>query len=103
MENPLSDRAKQAHIELGKRMADARILREMTQCELAEVCGVTERTIRNMEAGRNTSLSTWLVAAGHLGYLNDILSVMRQNKPKTIEQADALARRAYTRPQRIRK
>lgn len=44
--------------ELGERLAQRRLQRQLTQAELAEQAGVSKRTVERIEAGATTQLST---------------------------------------------
>lgn len=44
--------------ELGERIAQRRLQRQLTQAELAEQAGVSKRTVERIEAGATTQLST---------------------------------------------
>ncbi len=51
----LSDEAILA--ELGRRLADRRIARELTQADVAERAGIGKRTLERIEAGGSSQLS----------------------------------------------
>lgn len=43
--------------ELGRRLTDHRIVRELTQAQVAEAAGVSKRTIERLEAGESVQFS----------------------------------------------
>ena len=43
-----------ALVEFGRRSADARLTRQMTQAQFAEAAGVSKRTIERLEDGAST-------------------------------------------------
>lgn len=88
---------------MGKRLAQARILKGMTQEDMAQACGASRRAIQHMEAGLNVGLATWLQAAGHLGYLGDLVGVLQQDKPVNMDQFQAIAKGKMERRQRVHK
>lgn len=103
MKQPAPIVVDEAQARVGRLLARARVLQEMTQADLARAIGVSERVIQRMEAGANTTVSTWLCAAQRLGYLDDILSVMKQDKPNSLEHAQAIAENSFRRRQRVRR
>lgn len=78
-------------VQWGGALAQARVLRAMTQAELAQACGVSRRAIQRLEAGENVALELWVTVAQHLGYLADLMAVMAYTKPTTMAQFQALA------------
>ena len=94
---------EQALSRMGQDLARARVLKNLTQDELAQVCGVSRRAIQHLEAGKNVAVALWMAAAMRLGYLTDLLDVMEQNKPATMEQFQGLANGRHVRRQRARK
>lgn len=101
--NSVSPEIAQTLEKLGARLARARTLKSLTQQELALACGVSRRVIVQMEAGRNVALSTWLSAANRLGYLPDLLAIMDQDKPATMDQFQLIARGELDQRKRVRK
>lgn len=88
--------------EIGARMKAARLLKNLTQAQLAERVSVAERVIKRLEAGQNVHLSTFLAVSTALGYESDLISIFKRDKPTTIEQHQALAHGTYQRRERAR-
>ena len=88
--------------QLGQSLQSARLLKNLTQTELALRGGVSERVIKKLEAGQNVSMEVFLSVAEVLGYLPDFLFLMKQDKPATIEQHQALAKGMLARRKRAR-
>ena len=59
-------------IELTKRMRQQRLNLNMTQKELAEKSRLHPQTIKNFEAGKTTSLATFIAIMRVLGDLNTL-------------------------------
>lgn len=68
--------SKQIQSEIGTRVKDLRIAQEMTQAQLAEKSGVSLRTISNLEAGKDVSLSTFIEVLRTLNMLENINAVI---------------------------
>lgn len=94
---------EQTLAHLGQRLAQARILKSLTQEDLAAVCGVSRRLIQRMEDGQNVTVGTWMTAASHLGYLGDLVEVFQQEKPETMGQFQAIAQGKMKNRHRVRK
>lgn len=56
--NTLTDKAVMA--ELGKRLADTRLDRNLLQVELAESAGISTRTLERIEAGHSVQLTNFI-------------------------------------------
>jgi transcriptional regulator with XRE-family HTH domain len=54
-DNLISDQAALA--ELGRRIADARLARRMTQAQFGQAAGVSKRTVERLEDGGSTQLA----------------------------------------------
>jgi len=87
-DNLVSDDATLA--ELGRRFAEARIARGMTQAELAEAAGVSKRTVERLEDGGSTQLGNLVRCLRALGSLEALERLMPETPPNPI---DLLARR----------
>ncbi|MGH8967891.1 MAG: helix-turn-helix domain-containing protein [Actinomycetes bacterium] len=57
-DHPASPEALQTH--LGDQLRRLRLARDLDQLTLADKAGVSEKALRNLEAGRGSSLSTLL-------------------------------------------
>ena len=85
--------------ELGQRMAQLRIERDLTQAELAEMAGVGKRTLERMEAGETTQNRTLFRIFRELDLLEKVEMLLPEpaaRPSQAIKQADAL-------PKRVRK
>ena len=58
--------------ELGRRLAQHRLAAELSQAELAELAGVSKRTLERVEAGNSTQLATLIRLLRVLGLLNGL-------------------------------
>lgn len=73
--------------ELGRRLADARLARNLTQAELAEQAGVSKRTVERLEAGAvATQLSGFLRVCRILGLVERFESLVPEAGPGPIER-----------------
>jgi len=61
--------------ELGKRIRQLRLFRNITQKSVAEKAGVTRAALQNLEAGRGSSVQTLLRVLKALNYLEGIESL----------------------------
>jgi transcriptional regulator with XRE-family HTH domain len=59
-------------IELGRRMRQLRLFRNIDQRAVAEKAGVTRTALQNLEAGRGSSVQTLLRTLKALNYLEGI-------------------------------
>lgn len=55
-----AETARAALRDIGRRIAQIRLSRNLTQAGLAEETGASERSIKRLEAGENTTLDTLL-------------------------------------------
>lgn len=85
--------------EVGKQARDYRIRKGMEQAEVAEVAGVSERTVRDLEQGGGSSLATLLRVMKALGTLDGLDKLFPQ--AVTIDPLAMLKR--STPPQRVSK
>src|SRR3954453_23441134 len=90
--NLLTDEAAMA--ELGRRVAQARINRGLTQGELAEAAGVSKSTVERLEAGGSTQLSNLLRCLRALERLEGLEALLPEDAPRPL---DLLERRGRTR------
>lgn len=96
--NLLSDQAALA--ELGRRIADARLARHMTQAGLAEAAGVSKRTVERLEDGGSTQLLNLIRCLRALERLEGLDRLI----PETpINPIDLLGRRRRRQRARARK
>ena len=58
--------------EMGRRIKTARIALPATQKEMAESTGISQRTISNLETGKDVSFSTVIEALRFLGQLQNL-------------------------------
>ncbi len=59
-------------LELGKQAREFRIRRGLEQTEVAELAGVSDRTVRTLEQGRGSSVGTLLRVLKALGALEGL-------------------------------
>lgn len=83
---------KELQVELGRRLRQLRLSRNMDQRTTAEKAGIAVRALRNLEAGRGSTVETLLRTLKALDYLQGIetlapeatvnpLSLLRTPKP----------------------
>lgn len=81
-------------VELGRRLASARLARNLTQAALAEEAGVSKRTVERLEAGAvATQLSGFLRVCRALGLLERFESLIPETVPGPMEQLKRQGRR----------
>jgi transcriptional regulator with XRE-family HTH domain len=64
--------ARELQIELGKRVRELRLFRNLDQRTTAEKAGISKATYRNLEAGHGSSVETLLRTLKALDYLQGI-------------------------------
>jgi transcriptional regulator with XRE-family HTH domain len=64
--------ANELQIDLGKRMRQLRLSRNLDQRTTAEKAGIAERALRNLETGRGSSVQTLLRTLKALDYTQGI-------------------------------
>ena len=80
--------------ELGRRLASARLVRNLTQAALAEQAGVSKRTVERLEAGAvATRLSGFLRVCRVLGLLEHFDSLIPEPVAGPMEQLKRQGRR----------
>jgi len=84
IENQNTDAAILA--ELGKRLTQARLDRNLTQEELADAAGVSKRTIERLETGQSIQLSNLIRAFRALNLLQNLDHLIPQTAASPIEQ-----------------
>lgn len=83
---------RELQIELGKRVRQLRLFRNLDQRTTAEKAGISKAAFRNLEAGRGSSVGTLLRTLKALDYLQGIeilapeptvnpLALLRNSKP----------------------
>ena len=86
--------------ELGERALDLRLRKRLNQSELAELAGVSDRTVRALEQGRGSSVDTLLrimKALGALDGLNSLFPPAPTVDPMALLKRASLPRRVYKR------
>lgn len=71
--------------ELGSRMKSARIAIPATQKELAEMTNLSQRTISNLETGKDVSFSTVIDVLRALGQLQSLELMIPEQGPRPSE------------------
>lgn len=61
--------------ELGKRIAQQRIQKNITQIDLAKKAGVGSATLQRLEKGEGSSLSVFIRVLTALGLVNDLSDI----------------------------
>jgi transcriptional regulator with XRE-family HTH domain len=66
--------------QLGRRVRQARLLRDMTQEQLASLCGCSGSTIKAMEAGMpGTSIGVYIRAMAAFGYTSGLTTILAED------------------------
>lgn len=81
--NLLSDAAVMA--ELGHRITETRLARQMTQAKLAEEAGVSKRTVERLEGGESTQLSNLIRCLRVLKKLEGFEHLLPEMRPNPAE------------------
>lgn len=76
---------------IGSLIQRARLVRNQTQEDLAQEAGISVRALRKLENGDTVNSSLFFDVIRVLGYEQDILTILAQPKPRTIEQHQDLA------------
>ncbi len=88
-------------IELGRRLAELRLARNVTQSALAEDAGIGLRTLRRIEVGQPSSLDSLLRLAIVLGLADGLLNAVPSQEIRPIERVDSGGReRRRARPRK---
>lgn len=66
-------------------------MKNRTQADLARLAGVSERAVRKAEAGDGVTLETFGALVQALGYADEVLFVLEQPKPTTLEEHQRIA------------
>jgi transcriptional regulator with XRE-family HTH domain len=82
-DNLLADQAVLA--ELGRRIADARLARRMTQAQFAEAAGVSKRTVERLEDGDSTQLGNFIRCLRALDNLEGLERLLPQTAVNPVE------------------
>ena len=93
--------SRQMETEIGSRLAQLRLSRNVTQFMLARDSGIGLRTLRRLEAGEPSTLDTFLRVALALDLDDAILGAVPTGQIRPIERvsrAGAQRRRARPRP-----
>lgn len=72
--------------ELGRRVARARLDRNLTQTELAAQAGISKRTLERMEAGGSVQLSSFIRACRVLDLVERFEALIPEPAPSPIAQ-----------------
>jgi transcriptional regulator with XRE-family HTH domain len=81
--NLLADEA--AQVEIGVRLAAARVGLRMTQAQLAEAAGVSKRTVERLEDGASTQLTNLLRCLRALGMLEALERLLPETPISPVE------------------
>jgi transcriptional regulator with XRE-family HTH domain len=72
--------------ELGQRIVQARLQRNLTQIGLAEQAGISKRTLERMEAGGSVQLSSFIRVCRALDLLDRLDALISEPAPSPIAQ-----------------
>ena len=90
-------------ITVGDFFRTSRIVRGLTQEQLAQNAGVSKNTVARLENGLGGNLTAWLRLAVALGYEKDLLSVLSKPKVTTIADHQKLGQGKFEGRLRVRK
>jgi transcriptional regulator with XRE-family HTH domain len=79
--------------ELGRRLRDARLERNLSQAEVAERAGIGRVTLQRMEAGESPSLANFIRVLRVLGLLEGLERVLPRPVPSPIDELERRGRR----------
>jgi len=71
--------------ELGERISQVRIDRQLTQAAMAEQAGVSKRTVERIEAGTSTQMSSVLRVLRVLGLLEGLNQLIPEPGPRPMD------------------
>jgi transcriptional regulator with XRE-family HTH domain len=91
MEHHGSDRA--VLVELGRRLRDARLERNLSQKTVAEEAGIGRYTLQRMEAGESPSLINFVRVLRVLGLLGELDHLLPGPTPSPIDELERRGRR----------
>jgi len=91
MENPRSDRAILE--ELGRRLRDARLERNLSQSQVADKAGIGRFTLQRMESGESTSLINFVRVLRALDLLDGLGRLLPPATPSPIDEVERRGRR----------
>lgn len=84
--------------ELGRRITDARLARQMTQAQFADAAGVSKRTVERLENGASTQSANLIRCLRALDKLDGLERLLPETPPNPID----LLERHGRRPRRAR-
>jgi transcriptional regulator with XRE-family HTH domain len=73
-------------VELGTRLMHARLLRNLTQDDLANAAGVSKRTVERLEAGHSVQLTNLIRVLRALFLLQNLEQLIPPKGPTPLEQ-----------------
>ena len=94
-DNLLSDDAALA--EIGRRIADARLARGMTQARFAEAVGASKRTVERLESGESIQLGNLIRCLRGLGNLEGLERLLPEAPVNPLELLSRRHRRRRAR------
>ncbi|MCY3942016.1 MAG: helix-turn-helix transcriptional regulator [Gammaproteobacteria bacterium] len=101
MDSPYKKTAPRVSAEIGRRLTQLRLARNVTQKTLAREAGIGLRTLRRLEAGQPTSLDSFLRTALALGLGDALLVALPSHGIRPIERVERRgAERRRARPKR---
>lgn len=72
--------------DLGQRVSQIRLSRDITQADLAKEAGVSEKSVKRLEAGDNVSLDTFLRVLKALRLANALINALPDPDVRPIER-----------------
>lgn len=72
--------------DLGERLARQRLVRNLTQDDLAREAGVSKRTVIRLESGKSSQMTNLIRVLRALGLLDQLIAVVPMPLPSPLEQ-----------------
>jgi transcriptional regulator with XRE-family HTH domain len=89
--------------ELGRRIARARLERNLTQAELAAEAGVAKRTVERLEAGQPSQVANLVRVARALGLAGNFDLLVPETPPSPIAELELRGRQRERASRRARR
>jgi transcriptional regulator with XRE-family HTH domain len=89
--------------ELGRRLARARLERNLTQAELAAEAGVAKRTVERLEAGQPSQVANLIRVTRALGLADNFEVLVPETPPSPLAELELQGRRRERASRRARR
>lgn len=82
--------AQELKLEMGQRIQQRRLEKNLSRQKLSQLSGVPARTIESFEKGGTISLRSFIALAIELGHAQEFISLMAQPKFTTMQELDTI-------------